>query len=35
VAVADAWKDVPATNPRRQLFDARRGYRVFDIGRDL
>jgi len=35
VALADSWKDVPATNPHCQLFDARRGYQVFDIGRDL
>jgi hypothetical protein len=27
-------KDTPADNPHCQLYDARRGYQVFDIGRD-
>jgi alkaline phosphatase D len=35
VALADSWKDVPADNPHCRLFDARRGYQVFDIGRDV
>ena len=34
VVLADSWKDVPAGNPHCRLFDARRGYQVFDIGRD-
>jgi alkaline phosphatase D len=34
-AQAEGWKDVPADNPHCRLFDARRGYQVFDIGRDL
>lgn len=29
-----AWKDIPAQNPHCKLIDARRGYQVFDIGRD-
>jgi alkaline phosphatase D len=35
VALADSWKGVPASNPHCRLFDARRGYQVFDIGQDL
>ena len=34
VVLADSWKDVPAENSHCRLFDARRGYQVFDIGRD-
>lgn len=35
VALPDDWKDVPAANPHCQLIDARRGYQLFDIGRDV
>lgn len=31
--IASGWKDVPADNPHCQLFNARRGYQTFDIGR--
>ncbi|WP_161965996.1 alkaline phosphatase D family protein [Steroidobacter cummioxidans] len=34
VELSKAWQDVPADNPHCQLYDARRGYQVFDIGRD-
>lgn len=34
VRLSEAWKDVPADNPQCKLFDARRGYQLFDIGRD-
>lgn len=34
-AISAAWKGVPADNPHCKLFDARRGYQLFDIGRDL
>lgn len=32
--LAPGWEGVPATNPQCQLFNARRGYQLFDIGRD-
>jgi alkaline phosphatase D len=35
VAISDEWKSVPTDNPHCKLFDARRGYQVFDIGRDV
>ena len=31
---SEAWKEVPADNPHCQLNDARRGFQVFDVGRD-
>ena len=31
--LANGWKDVPADNPHCRLFNARRGYQTFDIGR--
>ena len=31
--LANGWEDVPADNPHCQLFNARRGYQTFDIGR--
>jgi alkaline phosphatase D len=31
--LANGWQDVPAANPHCQLFNARRGYQTFDIGR--
>lgn len=34
VELSKEWKDTPADNPHCQLYDARRGYQVFDIGRD-
>jgi alkaline phosphatase D len=34
VPLSKSWKDTPADNPHCQLYDARRGYQVFDIGRD-
>jgi len=34
-AVLEAsWKDTPAANPHNQLIDGRRGYQLFEIGRD-
>ncbi|WP_421737678.1 alkaline phosphatase D family protein [Caulobacter sp.] len=33
--MAEDWKDVPANNPHCQLFDARRGYQIFNVGRDI
>ncbi|MGR4866308.1 alkaline phosphatase D family protein [Caulobacter sp. LARHSG274] len=35
VALSDEWKGVPADNPHCKLFDARRGYQLFDISRDV
>jgi alkaline phosphatase D len=32
--LAPGWKDTPADNPHCQLYNARRGYQVFDIGRN-
>lgn len=29
------WQNTPAENPHCQLYDARRGYQIFDVGRDL
>ena len=34
VRLPEDWKDVPADNPQCKLVDARRGYQLFDIGRD-
>lgn len=34
VQLSNGWKGTPADNPHCQLYDARRGYQVFDIGRD-
>jgi len=34
VELSKGWKDTPADNPHCQLYDARRGYQVFDIGRN-
>jgi alkaline phosphatase D len=34
VQLADDWKGMPGDNPHCRLFDGRRGYQVFDIGRD-
>lgn len=35
VALSDEWKGVPADNPHCKLFDARRGYQLFDVARDV
>jgi alkaline phosphatase D len=32
--LSSGWKNTPADNPHCQLYDGRRGYQVFDIGRD-
>lgn len=33
--MSKGWQGTPAENPHCQLYNARRGYQVFDIGRDI
>ncbi|HEY0681915.1 MAG TPA: alkaline phosphatase D family protein [Steroidobacter sp.] len=35
VEIGKSWQNTPAENPHCQLFNARRGYQIFDIGHDV